>query len=183
MDNNDKIYLLKLARETILKELKGEIFKISEPESSELKKKSGCFVTLKIDGDLRGCIGYIQPVMELYKAVSQMAIEAAFNDPRFYPLTLHEFEKVKIEISVLTPLQKVEDLKDITVGKDGLLVKKGFRSGLLLPQVATEWGYDREQFLKQTCLKAGLYPDCYKETDTQIYKFQAEIFSEEDFNL
>ncbi|MEJ5308065.1 MAG: AmmeMemoRadiSam system protein A [candidate division WOR-3 bacterium] len=183
MDNNDKIYLLKLARKTILKELKGENLILAEPESEELKRKSGCFVTLKIDGDLRGCIGYIQPVMELYKAVSQMAIEAAFNDPRFYPLTLDEFERVKIEISVLTPLQKVEDLQEITVGKDGLLVKKGFRSGLLLPQVATEWGYDREQFLKQTCLKAGLYPDCYKEKDTQIYKFQAEIFSEEELNL
>ncbi|HCP16533.1 MAG: hypothetical protein XD76_1677 [candidate division TA06 bacterium 32_111] len=183
MEDKDKIYLLKVARETILKELKGERIDLSEPDDEELKKKSGCFVTLKINGDLRGCIGYIQPVMELYRAVSQMAIEAAFNDPRFYPLTFEEFSNVKIEISVLTPLQKVEDLSDITVGKDGLLIKKGFRSGLLLPQVATEWGYNREQFLKQTCLKAGLYPDCYKEKDTQIYKFQAEIFSEEDFNL
>ncbi len=183
MKNEDKIYLLKLARDSIKKKLYGEKIILDEPESEDLKRKSGCFVTLKIAEDLRGCIGYIYGVTELYSAVSTMALEAAFNDPRFYPLTKDEFPLIMIEISVLTPLEKVKNLNEINVGSDGLLIKKGYHSGLLLPQVATEWGYNREQFLKQTCLKAGLYPDCYNDDDTEIYKFQAEIFSEKDFNL
>lgn len=183
MKDEDKIYLLKLARESIKKKLYDQKIILDEPESEDLKRKSGCFVTLKIGDDLRGCIGYIYGVTELYRAVSTMALEAAFNDPRFYPLTPDEFPLISIEISVLTPLEVVKNLKDIKVGVDGLLVKKGYRSGLLLPQVATEWGYNREQFLKQTCLKAGFYPECYNDEDTEIYKFQAEIFSEKDFNL
>jgi AmmeMemoRadiSam system protein A len=114
----------------------------------------------------------------LYKTVSYCAIQAATSDPRFRPVSSNELKDIHIEISVLTPLQKVTSLDEIEVGRDGLLISKGYNRGLLLPQVATEYGWDRAQFLEQTCNKAGLAGNAYLSPDAEIFKFQAIIFGE-----
>ncbi|RTZ91734.1 MAG: AMMECR1 domain-containing protein, partial [Deltaproteobacteria bacterium] len=136
----------------------------------------GAFVTLTKNGNLRGCIGLIQPVKPLAESVQEMAIAAAFQDPRFPPLTKGEWPEIDIEISALTPFRKIEDLSEIQVGTHGIYIQKGPYSGLLLPQVATEYGWDREEFLQQTCIKAGLHPMAYKDPDAKIYIFSADIF-------
>ncbi len=137
-------------------------------------------MTLKRGNMLRGCIGTIEPLNPLYETVAEMAIASAVRDPRFPPLSLEELPFVTIEISVLSPLEKVENIEEIETGKHGLLVRRGFFSGLLLPQVATEYGWDRETFLEHTCLKAGLPPSAWQDERTEIYKFTAEVFSKED---
>jgi len=136
----------------------------------------GAFVTLHRDGRLRGCIGYIEPVKPLIRTVQEVAVKAAFEDPRFPPLT--EDESVQIEISVLTPPEQVSDISSIEVGRDGLIVELGPRRGLLLPQVATEYGWDRQTFLENTATKAGLPPDAWKHPSVRLYKFSAEIFGD-----
>ncbi|RKY39548.1 MAG: AMMECR1 domain-containing protein [Candidatus Omnitrophota bacterium] len=174
---SEKKRLLEVARNSIGVYLrKRERMEIKEANPRLLKKR-GVFVTLKKNGNLRGCIGYIQPVKPLIEAVRDMAIEAAFNDPRFSPLQEKEMKEIEIEISVLSPLRRVEDIKEIKVGRDGLLIRKGFSSGLLLPQVATEYNWDREEFLMHTCYKAGLSPDAWRE-GAEIYTFTAEVFTE-----
>jgi len=105
-----------------------------------------------------------------------MAIQAAFHDPRFNALTKEEYDDIEIEISVLSPLKKIDSIDEIQVGTHGIYIEKGFYSGLLLPQVATEYGWDRKTFLEHTCYKAGLPKDAYKEKDTNIYIFSADIF-------
>jgi len=144
--------------------------------SKTLKEQRGAFVTLNKHGSLRGCIGYIEGYKPLYEAVAEMAEAAAFRDPRFMPLTQDEWKDIEIEISVLTPLERITDINQIKAGKHGIYIKKGFYSGLLLPQVATEYGWDRKTFLEQTCRKAGLPSDAWKEEDTVIYIFSADIF-------
>jgi AmmeMemoRadiSam system protein A len=141
-----------------------------------LKEKRGAFVSLHMHGQLRGCIGSIQPTKPLHQIVEEMAAAAAFNDPRFESLTAEELQDVELEISALTPLQRIKDTKEIEVGKHGLYIKKGFHSGLLLPQVATEYNWDRITFLEETCRKAGLPRHAWKEKDTEIYLFSADIF-------
>ena len=137
-----------------------------EPElgldSETLRINCGAFVTLKIDGNLRGCIGLIEGIRPLYQTVIEMAQASAFNDPRFTPLTRAEFDRIEIEISVMTPPREISSLDEIEVGKHGLIIRKGYNSGLLLPQVATEYNWDRETFLRHTCLKAGLDETAYK---------------------
>jgi AmmeMemoRadiSam system protein A len=191
---NDKIILLKLARQTIYNYLKKEndtdinqlLLRIIHEVTGEknipkiLLLKTGCFVTLNIDGELRGCIGTFRNDRELYKNVHDMAIQSAFYDPRFPPLTNQEFTLINIEISVLTPMTKVTNLDEIKVGEHGLYVKKGFYSGVLLPQVATEYGWDKEEFLSHTCRKAGLPMDAWKKEGIEIYKFSAIVFSEKE---
>ncbi|MGE3062692.1 MAG: AmmeMemoRadiSam system protein A [bacterium] len=179
MKKKNKELLLKLARQSISECLNNKKTVFSSDEA-ELSIKSGCFVTLHMNGDLRGCIGYIEGVEPVADAVIRMSREAAFNDPRFYPLTKNELDSIEIEISVLTPLERVKNLEEIKVPGDGLLIRKGYNSGLLLPQVASDWGYNREQFLTQTCIKAGLDKKCYLAEETKIFKFQAEIFSEKE---
>ena len=114
----------------------------------------------------------------LYQTVAYCAIQAAVDDPRFLPVTEAEFKDIHIEISVLTPLQRVRSFDEIKVGRDGLMIFKGAGRGLLLPQVATDYGWDRDEFLRQTCHKAGLPPEAYLSKDAEIYKFQAIIFGE-----
>lgn len=150
------------------------------PMTDTLKEPKGVFVTLHHHGALRGCIGTIEPSKPLYQAVSHMAYAAAFKDPRFPPLTQKEFPFITLEISVLSPLIPVSSLEEIEVGRDGLVVVKFPYKGLLLPQVATEQGWDRETFLSHTCLKAGLPPRAYKDEDCQIYRFRAEVWGEEE---
>lgn len=144
-----------------------------------LLRPSGAFVTLHTkDGDLRGCIGSIQAVAPLASAVSASAINAAFRDPRFYPVGPAELRELHIEISVMSPIVDVHDISEIEVGRDGLIVSRGSHAGLLLPQVATEYGWDRETFLSQTCVKAGLPADSWRSPGCRIERFSAEVFSE-----
>jgi len=131
-------------------------------------------------GDLRGCIGYIEPVVPLAQAVEEVAAKSALEDPRFPPLTKRELQEVEIEISVLSPLTRVRDAREIKVGVHGLVVSSGFRRGLLLPQVATEYGWERDEFLSHTCLKAGLPPESWKEERVEIYSFTTDVFSERE---
>jgi AmmeMemoRadiSam system protein A len=129
---------------------------------------------------LRGCIGYIQPVRPLYLTVQEMAEAAALQDPRFTPVTEGELETLGIEISALTPLRKIKSVDEIQVGLHGIYMKKDYFSGLLLPQVATEYGWDRTTFLEHTCMKAGLPTNAWKDKDAEIYIFAADIFSEQE---
>jgi AmmeMemoRadiSam system protein B/AmmeMemoRadiSam system protein A len=144
--------------------------------SKTLMENRGAFVSLHKRGELRGCIGQIQPSKPLCQTVQEMAMAAAFNDPRFEPLTSAELQDIDLEISVLTPLQRVKDPKEIEIGKHGLYIKRGFYSGLLLPQVATQFNWDRTTFLEETCRKAGLPRHAWKEKDVEIYLFSADIF-------
>ncbi len=171
--------LLQIARESIesyVKDGKRKNFSESDPI---LNEKMGAFVTLHEKGELRGCIGNIVGQGPLYKTAADMAIEAATGDPRFPTLSTNETDKVNIEISVLTPLKKVSSYKDVNIPGDGVLIRSGLRSGVFLPQVATETGWDREQFLTYLCAhKAGLPPDAWKDPNTEIYVFSAEVFAE-----
>lgn len=140
--------------------------------------KTGIFVTIKKNKILRGCIGYIKGVFPLGKAVIEMAESAGFSDPRFPPVSESELAKIDFEISVLSPLEKIElhEIEKIEVGKHGIYLKNGYSSGLLLPQVAVEYSWNRDEFLNQTCIKAGLPKEAYKSENTEIYIFSAEIF-------
>ncbi|RLE05926.1 MAG: hypothetical protein DRJ06_08460 [Candidatus Aminicenantes bacterium] len=120
------------------------------------------------------------PDTPLYKAVSEVAIDSAIHDPRFPAVRFDELGDIEIEISVMTPFEKVKNLDEIRVGRDGLLIKKGFHSGLLLPQVPGEFGWDKKTYLENLCRKAGLYNDAYKEEDAVIYRFSADVFSEKE---
>jgi len=170
--------LLKIARTSIenhLKRQKAPEFKI---EDENLLQKRGAFVTLHHHEQLRGCIGYVLPYKPLYQTVAEMAVSAATSDPRFPSVTLDEMEEIDIEISALTPLRKIDNTDEIEVGKHGLYMKRGGRSGLLLPQVATEYNWSREEFLEHTCRKAGLPKDAWKDNKTEIYIFSAQVFGE-----
>lgn len=164
--------LAKNAIESVLLGKPAETVNIPE----RLKEKGGAFVTIKNKGDLRGCIGYIQAVLPVWETVKEAAMQAAFHDPRFDSVDRKELKDIDIEISVLTPMQKIEDVAEIEVGKHGLYIEKGYNSGLLLPQVATEYNWDRTTFLEHTCFKAGLSKNAWKSKDTNIYIFSADIF-------
>jgi AmmeMemoRadiSam system protein A len=172
--------LLRIARQSIEAVLEGRRADVDAAQLDEpLRRPSGAFVSLHTrGGDLRGCIGSIAAVAPLCEAVSSNAINAAFRDPRFHPLRKDELANLHIEISVMSPVGMVDDLSEIEVGRDGLIVSRGSRRGLLLPQVATEYGWDRETFLRQTCLKAGLPPEAWREPNCRIEKFSAEVFGE-----
>ncbi len=146
-------------------------------------EKAGVFVTLHQDGELRGCIGYPEPVMELSRAIVDSAINAGANDPRFPRVRSEELPRIEIEVTVLSPPRPYEvrnrDLPEaVKVGKHGLIVRRGVWSGLLLPQVATEWGFDPTDFLCQTCLKAGLPPDSWIDEETEVLFFEGQVFAE-----
>ncbi len=147
------------------------------------EKKSGVFTTINTfpENELRGCIGFPEPIMPLKDALIKSAIYAATEDPRFNPLKKEELERVVFEVSLLTVPEQMKEKKPeyVEIGEDGLIVEYGFYSGLLLPQVATEYGMDQETFLDQTCMKAGLSPGCWKNSNVKVYKFQAEIFKED----
>ncbi len=171
--------LLQIARDTIeryiLTRVKPDDIKASEPE---LQQKAGAFVTITTHGRLRGCIGHIEGVQPLYKTIMDMAIAAATQDPRFPPMREDELAAMHLEISVMTPLRRVEGVEEIEVGAHGIVMRHGFRSGLLLPQVATEHHWDRETFLEHTCMKAGLSPHDWQDPKTEIYIFSAHVFHE-----
>ncbi|NPA25215.1 MAG: AmmeMemoRadiSam system protein A [Deltaproteobacteria bacterium] len=172
----DKQYLHDQVRAVIEARLRGEKGPDDIPASPVLKEKRGAFVTLKKHGELRGCIGYIEAYKPLYLTIREMARAAAFNDPRFPPLTAEEWPAVEVEISVLSPLREIDDPELIEVGRHGILLRNDPYSGVLLPQVAVEYGWNREEFLEHTCMKAGLAGDCWRRPGTRIFIFSAEIF-------
>lgn len=183
LSEDDGKYLLKVAREAIETYVK-ENRKIDIPSDcpNHLKENLGVFVTLNKNNQLRGCIGYPEPVFPLIDATIESAISAAIRDPRFYEVQENELDSLDYEITVLTKPKLIEVskpldyLENIIIGEDGLIVEKGFYKGLLLPQVAPENDMDAEEFISHTCLKAGLRPDAWLERDTEVYKFQGQIF-------
>jgi len=145
-------------------------------------RPSGAFVTLRENNELRGCIGYIEAVKPMVDTVRDVAAKAATSDPRFAPVSPEELPAIEIEISIISPMKRIQSVDEIEVGKHGLLLERGMYRGLLLPQVATEYGWDRETFLNQTARKAGLEPTAWKKPGTTIYTFTAEIFDERSLN-
>jgi uncharacterized protein (TIGR00296 family) len=181
----DGIFAVKTARSVIEAVVANKKF---EPGKTPdiFKNKSGVFVTINTfpKHNLRGCIGYPEPIFPLIEALQKAAGSAALDDPRFPSVEEEELENLVVEVSLLTPpeLIKVNKpkhyTKEVKIGKDGLIVEKGYRRGLLLPQVPVEWKWKTDEFLSHTCMKAGLLPDCWLDEGTKIYKFSAEIFSE-----
>ena len=178
LSNKDRTLLLRVARQSIEAGLEGRPVPRRADLPAALRERAGAFVTLHLQHALRGCIGYIEPRFPLYEAVEEVAQKAAFDDPRFPPLIREELEQVEIEISVLSPLHKIGSVEEIEIGKHGLVIEAGYARGLLLPQVATEYGWGKEQFLTQTCRKAGLPGDSWKRSHVNIFVFQCDVFSE-----
>lgn len=171
--------LLKIARVTLESHLKKQKITQIKVDDIDLKQKRGVFVTLTKNGQLRGCIGQVEAKKPLYQIVKEKVIESAVEDPRFKPIMIQELNQIKIEISVLSPWQKIDDWRQIKLGQDGVLIRQGFRGGLFLPQVARETGWDLKTFLRHLCAdKAGLAPEAYKNPGIQIYIFQAQVFGE-----
>ncbi len=174
---------VKLARKAIESYLKNKEI-IKDRLNGVFEEKRGVFTTLTKYGELRGCIGYPYPVKRLDEAIIESAIAAATEDPRFPPVKLEEMNEIIVEVTVLTPPKKVDAVpperpKAIEIGRHGLIVKYKYFSGLLLPQVAVEYNMDEEEFLTQTCLKAGLSPDCWLFNEVELYTFEGQIFKEE----
>jgi AmmeMemoRadiSam system protein A len=178
ISEDSKQYLLRLARTSVEARVYGEALPDDQPDDPALLQTRGAFVTLKIEGRLRGCIGHVIGVSPLWKAVRDNAIAAAFEDPRFDPLRADELPVTHIEISALTPLRRAS-ADEIEIGRDGVLVERGPARGLLLPQVPVEYGWDLETFLDHTCRKAGLEPGCWRHPDAVISAFCAEVFGED----
>jgi len=176
LNQDEKKTLRHIARTVVENKARGKPVPEFKIESPILTENRGAFVTIHKRGQLRGCIGYIEGHGPLHKTVEDMAEAAAFRDPRFTPVRENELPELEFEISVLTPLRRIKDMDEIQVGKHGIYIKKGWFSGLLLPQVATEYGWDRQTFLEHTCQKAGLPLNAWKEKDTEIYIFSADIF-------
>jgi len=176
--------VLKLARKTIADDL-GIETQIEAIETGDdiFTEKCGAFVTIHISGNLRGCIGYIVGVKSIPETVIEMAKSAAFKDPRFSPLKKEEYNLIDLEVSVLSPIERVSDVVDIVTGRDGLIISRGSNQGLLLPQVATEQGWDRDAFLEHTCYKAGLPGSAWRDSKTKIEKFSAQVFGEIELGL
>jgi len=177
--------LVDLARDSIVSYFKKDILKANGSLKKEFSELTGCFVTIYKGNVLRGCIGFPEPIYPLYKGIIKAASEAAFGDPRFPPLSKQEFPQIRIEISVLTPprllhVRNPEEYSQlIRIGKDGLVVRGTYNSGLLLPQVAVDHKWDFKTFLNQTCLKAGMDMDSWQNFDEcRVYRFQSEVFDE-----
>ncbi len=173
----DREKLLQLARESV----EAAAFERPLPEvppDSVFSGRGGAFVTLKRSGALRGCIGHFTGTGSIGRTIVDMAASAAVRDPRFPPVTPNELKDISISISLLSPMLPAVP-EDVVPGVHGIYIRKGFRSGTLLPQVAEEEGWDRETFLSHTCLKAGLPPDSWKREDVQIFTYTAEVFGDE----
>jgi AmmeMemoRadiSam system protein A len=178
ISENDRNSILDLARRAVEAAASGEALP-SVPDEGIFTREGGAFVTLKQGGALRGCIGHFTGTGSLGKTVVEMAASAAVRDPRFSPVEPGEVEDLEIDISLLSPMVSAA-AEDVVPGTHGVYIKYGFSSGTLLPQVATETGWDRETFLSHTCLKAGLPYDCWKRDGVQIFTYTAEVFSEKE---
>jgi AmmeMemoRadiSam system protein A len=175
LNDAERRTLLRFARDTIAAHLAGR--PLPAFEVGGFDRRGGAFVTVHTNRILRGCIGYVETDERLVEVVSRCAISAATEDPRFPPLHIDELAVVELELSVMGPLESVADVQEIEVGRHGLIVRQVQRRGLLLPQVAIEWGWDRETFLSQTCAKAGLPLDAWR-SGAEIFKFEADVFGE-----
>jgi len=179
MDQRQRQTLLKVARDAV----EAAVRRVSAPSPTSddpaLNAPCGCFVTLKNHGRLRGCIGQFTSDKPLIELVAEMARASATQDPRFFaePIVPDELEDLDVEISVLSPLQRTDDPLSLRLGIDGIYIKKGYATGCFLPQVATEAGWTKEQFLSYCCShKAGLPPDAWRDPETEVYLFTAEVF-------
>ena|SRR2546426_2250334 len=177
----DQQVLLQIARDAVRSYLAGESPRLPDPPRGPITELHGIFVSLHQGMELRGCIGNIHAVSPLYRSAAECAIAAAVGDPRFMPVMSAELPGIEFEISVLSPLQRVRDVREIEIGKHGLVISKRTARGLLLPQVATMFGWNQEQFLQETCKKAGLKPDDWKGGAT-IESFSALVFREKQFH-
>lgn len=178
LSDAEKEKLLRIARETLTEYLTDGTTPVYSPEDSGLVQEVAAFVTLRRrDGELRGCIGRVEVSQPLYRTVQECAISAATTDFRFPPVTEEELDKILIEISALSPFRRINSPHEIQVGRHGLLIRKGFRVGLLLPQVASDRSWTRDEFLHAICLKAGLPSGAW--ADAELYVFEAEVFEEE----
>jgi len=176
LTDRERRELLGIARRAVVGWLREGKVPEEQPESDRLRDAGAAFVTLVRRGRLRGCIGYTEARAPLYRTVQECAVAAATEDPRFSPVTPREAETIRFEISVLSPLVPVS-AEDVVVGVHGLMIRKGRNRGLLLPQVASEYGWDRTTFLDQLCAKADLPPDAWTE-GASLYSFTAEVFGE-----
>jgi AmmeMemoRadiSam system protein A len=179
LTDSDKKLLLATARKAI----ESAVFHRKNPPEAEmpasLSEPCGAFVTISIKGELRGCIGYLTATLPLIETVRDVAVKAATSDPRFPPLSREECSEIDIEISVLSPLKQIQDIGEIQVGTHGILIESAWARGVLLPQVAVEYSWNREEFLRQTSIKAGGPSDLWKKPGAKIYIFSAEIITEE----
>lgn len=180
LSEEQKSFLLGIARKTVVSYVKDRSKPGFDVKDPLLLEKGAAFVTLKIDDNLRGCIGHTEAHIPLWECVRDMAVAACSQDPRFPPVTKEDLAVLSYEITVLTPMQKVESIDDILVGRDGLMMEKGFNRGLLLPQVPVEWGWNRDEFLSHTAQKAGMPMDAWKDGSVTIYSFQGLVFSDGD---
>ena len=170
--------LLHIARDSIRTGLDGLPYHPPRSEDPALDRVAGAFVTLHAAGALRGCIGTLEGTRPLGQAVAELARSAAFHDPRFPALTKREWPAIQLEISVLSPLRVISDPREVQVGRHGLVLSQEGQRGVLLPQVAVEYGWDRETFLEHTCRKAGLAPDAWRR-GARIEVFEAQVFGED----
>ncbi len=181
LDQKAQRKLLQIARNAVEQVVNnGTVYEPSSGGIQSIEQDRGAFVTLKIDGQLRGCIGYTAPLKPLYLIVRDAAIQAATGDPRFSPVKPQELPHLEYEISVLSPFKHVRDVKEIQIGKHGLLIKKGRYVGLLLPQVPVEWGWDLDTYLQQICRKAGLPMNAWQDPQSDLFTFMAFVFGEHD---
>ena len=173
----ERSLLLQLAHQAVAAALDKRDLDLTPP-SEHLAEHRGAFTTLHQQGELRGCVGYVFPMYSLYRTIAETAVAAAFNDSRFMPVERDEVPQLEFEISVLSPIQAI-DPDDVEVGRHGLLITYGNRRGLLLPQVPIEHRWDRETFLRQTCVKAGIPPDAW-EHGAKVEGFTAEVFQDSE---
>jgi len=181
LTEDDQRLLLQIARNAVGSYLLRQVPHLAEAPCGVLAEPHGIFVSIHKGTALRGCIGNIHPAGPLYRSAAECAISAAVGDPRFMPMSYAELAEVEFEISVLSPMSRVRDVSEIEVGRHGLLITRGVARGLLLPQVATANGWNRERFLQETCTKAGLKPNDW-EKETAIDSFSAVVFGEKQFH-
>jgi AmmeMemoRadiSam system protein A len=179
LSDGDKQALLELVRERLLEHLEQSEPSAFEVDSAALKEHRAAFVTWRTKtGELRGCIGEVIAQRSLVESIERMAVASGTEDPRFPPIAKHELPHLTVEISALTPMSSINP-DDVDVGRHGLMISKGHYSGLLLPQVPLEQGWDREEYLRGLCSKAGLPSDAWRESDVQLRSFEAEVWGEE----
>jgi AmmeMemoRadiSam system protein A len=178
LSDEEKRALLDLARRTLESYLTDKTTPRNRFAGGALTERKGVFVSLHNGEDLRGCIGQLSPDEELHNVIQHCVISAALEDTRFMPVTKEELAELNIEISVLTPFHRIQQIEEIEVGRHGLYVVQGHFRGLLLPQVASQYGWDRIMFLKQACRKSGLPESAWQDPRTAIHTFEAEVFSE-----
>lgn len=183
VSKKDGALLLKIARQAVESVFLKTPYNLDSETKKKFSERAGVFVTIYKNKELRGCIGFVEPIYQIWEAVIEAARSAAFRDPRFQPVTKEELKEISFEVSILTVPEEINvndesDLKQIKVGKDGLIVRFGMNSGLLLPAVAVEQKWNAEQFLMHTCEKAGLPPEAWRDQACHINKFQAQVFKE-----